>query len=81
MPGMDGFEATATIRRSEHANDPNGGARRLPIIAVTASATSQDRERCLRAGMDDYISKPIDVAALDLILRRWVSSSPPRTSA
>jgi two-component system, sensor histidine kinase and response regulator len=72
MPGMDGFEATEVIRRRENEDRADGDVRRVPIIAVTASATSRDRERCLQAGMDDYISKPIDVAALDAMLGRWL---------
>jgi CheY-like chemotaxis protein len=73
MPGMDGFAATEMIRRWEQAQPAAPGGARVPIIAVTASATTRDRERCLAAGMDDYISKPIDVVALDLVLGRWLS--------
>jgi two-component system sensor histidine kinase/response regulator len=65
MPVMDGFTATAEIRRRE------GDGKRLPIIAMTAAATSDDRDQCFAAGMDDYVSKPIDASVLDEALGRW----------
>ena len=65
MPEMDGYEATRRIRR-----DPTRGD--LPIIAMTAHAMRSDRERCLAAGMNDYVSKPIDNDQLFAALARWV---------
>ena len=66
MPEMDGFEATAAIRAMEAES-----SRHTPIIAVTASAIEGDRERCLRAGMDDYLAKPVSRHAIQLMLTRW----------
>ena len=67
MPEMDGFEATARIR----ARESSGGGH-TPIIAMTADATAEDRERCLASGMDDYVSKPLKPTDLEAILERWV---------
>jgi CheY-like chemotaxis protein/HPt (histidine-containing phosphotransfer) domain-containing protein len=66
MPVMDGFEATKTIRSRDSKTV------RIPIIAMTAGALNEDRERCFAAGMDDYISKPVDLDKLRDILARWV---------
>jgi signal transduction histidine kinase/DNA-binding response OmpR family regulator len=66
MPRMDGFTATREIRKFED------GGKRIPIIAMTAHAMKGDRERCLQAGMDDYLSKPIDPESVLEVLRRWL---------
>jgi PAS domain S-box-containing protein len=66
MPQMDGFEATALIRARE------GRERRTPIVALTASAMQEDRDRCLDAGMDDHLPKPLTQAQLRVALEKWV---------
>ena len=66
MPGLDGYDATREIRRREMA-EPGS---HIPIVAMTASAMAGDRERCLAAGMDDYIAKPITSSQLDELLNR-----------
>jgi len=66
MPEMDGFEATRAIREREAP-----GAERLPIIAMTASVTERDRQTCLEAGMDDFVTKPVMIDVLSAALARW----------
>ncbi len=69
MPEMNGMEATTAIRSIEHAD----GLERCPIIALTANAMRGDREQCISAGMDDYVSKPISKSRLLEALLKWIS--------
>jgi CheY-like chemotaxis protein/HPt (histidine-containing phosphotransfer) domain-containing protein len=72
MPDVDGFEASRRIRRMEAESVPRGAAApRVPIIALTANAMRGDREVCLAAGMDDYMTKPFARETLRAMLERW----------
>jgi CheY-like chemotaxis protein len=66
MPGMDGYEAARCIRKSKTAYS------RIPIIAMTANAMKGDDEKCLEAGMDDYITKPVDALVLQKKIEYWI---------
>ncbi len=70
MPEMDGYEATRAIREGVSGIENNS----IPIIAMTANAMKGDRDKCLEAGMDDYISKPVDSDELTRIMKKWLSS-------
>jgi len=75
MPAMDGFEATAAIRRAE-----KNTFQHITIVAMTAHAMKDDRQKCIDAGMDDYLSKPIHFATLREMLEKW-GGAPARDQA
>ena len=74
MPRMDGYEATIEIRNRERG-------RRTPIVAMTASATSSDRDRCLEVGMDEYVNKPVDPVALERLIASVLTGNRLRVGA
>jgi signal transduction histidine kinase/CheY-like chemotaxis protein len=85
MPEMDGIEATRNIRKMETLWKGDGSIHHIPIIALTAHAMKGDRERCLEAGMDDYITKPIKRELVLEMVNKWISrkvsiSKPARAS-
>ena len=69
MPLLDGIRATEAIRQGERAS----GRRHLPIIALTAGAYEEDRQQCIASGMDDYLTKPINMRELARVLEKWLS--------
>jgi signal transduction histidine kinase/CheY-like chemotaxis protein len=73
MPEMDGYQTTSALRRMESL----AGRDRMPVIALTASALQGTRERCMAAGMDDYLSKPLRTEDLAGVLARWIGSGSP----
>jgi CheY-like chemotaxis protein len=73
MPVMDGYETMRAIRSIERFE-------RLPIIAVTGKVVAGERQRCLDAGANDYVPKPVDQAELLAALRPWLPASAPRTN-
>jgi signal transduction histidine kinase/DNA-binding response OmpR family regulator len=76
MPVMDGFEATAEVRKGELRT-----RRHIPIVAMTANARAGDRDECLAAGMDDYVSKPVTLAELQRVIDRWLPPARPEPVA
>jgi CheY-like chemotaxis protein len=71
MPVLDGYDTAREVRRREAART----GVHVPIVAMTASAMQGDRERCIAAGMDDYVAKPITGEKLDELLARWLADS------
>lgn len=78
MPEMNGYDATAEIRNLEKRKEVTVP---VPIVAMTANAMVGDREKCLRCGMDDYISKPVDIDELKEVLRQWIRFSDDEVTA
>jgi len=71
MPVMDGYSATMAIRQLEAT-----GRQRIPIVALTAQAMEDDRSRCMAADMDDFLSKPLSIEALQAVVHKWTAGSP-----
>ncbi len=67
LPDITGFDVTRNIRKTE-----NGSKKHIPIVAVTAAAMAGDREKCLESGMDDYLSKPVNIQQLKQVLEKWL---------
>lgn len=76
MPDMDGLQATARVRERE-----KGTSRHIPIIALTAHTMKGDRERCLEAGMDGYVTKPVNASELFAAVERVAGANPARSPA
>ncbi len=74
MPEMDGYQAAVEIRKQSRSPD-------VPIVAMTAHAFEEDREKSLASGMNDYVSKPVKLSVLDAVLERWIGGDKPRPSA
>ena len=72
MPELNGYDTTISIRHAEQ-----GTLAHVPIVAMTANAMMSDEDKCLRCGMDDYISKPIDIDELKEVLGQWMRFSTP----
>jgi signal transduction histidine kinase/DNA-binding response OmpR family regulator len=77
MPGLDGFECARAIRSQESAS----GAARLPIVGVSASTSREERARCAASGMDGFLPKPINLAAVGALLQRWCAGAAPAPDA
>ncbi len=77
MPGLDGYEATRAIRLQESQQ----GLPRLPIVALTATASDAERRDCMSAGMDDYLSKPCTLEALGRVIGQWAGACQPVVAA
>jgi len=72
MPGIDGYETTRRLRAREAAR----GGRRTPVVAMTAAALDDERQRALDAGLDDYLTKPVTGARIAAVIERWVTGGP-----
>lgn len=76
MPGLDGYATTRRLRQNEH-----GTGRHIPVVAVTAHALPGERERCLAAGMDDYLPKPYRLEELGAVVARQLAAPPPESAS